>query len=164
MWLKHFECQGGTGPFFLVSMLKTFFLLHCVPLYVCRLCINYQDLRTKLLGMGALRMLLLTFISTLVIDFLSIRKVIIFSAIATDDRHPQRSRSIHQNAANCKTIRFRYIAQPRGVRKTYCARSRNDVRRLTSRSNGMPSKTTMESLEDVRSCRNCSKARPNVSK
>ena len=51
-----------------------------------------------------------------VIDFLSIRKVIIFSAIATDDRHPLRSRSIHQNAANCMTIRFRYIAQPRGVR------------------------------------------------
>ena len=45
---------------------KNFFLLHCVPLYVCRLCINYQDLRTKLLGVGALRMLLLTFISTLV--------------------------------------------------------------------------------------------------
>ena len=147
-------------------MLKTFFLLlHCVPLYVCRLCINYQDLRTKLLvGVGALRMLLLTFISTLVINFLSIRKVIIFSAIATDDRHPLWSRSIHQNAENCKKIRFRYIAQPRGVRKTYCARSRNDVRRLTSRSNGMPSKKTMESLEDVRSCRNCSKARPNVSK
>ena len=41
------------------------------------------------------------------------------------------------------TIRFRYIA---GVRKTYCARSRNDVRRLTSRSNGMPSKKIMESL------------------
>ena len=82
----------------------------------------------------------------LVIDFLSIRKVIIFSAIATDDRHPLRSRSIHQNAANCMTIRFRYIAQPRGVRKTYCARSRNDVRRLTSRSNGMPSKKIMESL------------------
>ena len=81
-----------------------------------------------------------------VIDFLSIRKVIIFSAIATDDRHPLRSRSIHQNAANCMTIRFRYIAQPRGVRKTYCARSRNDVRRLTSRSNGMPSKKIMESL------------------
>ena len=130
-------------------------------IYVCRLCINYQDLRTKLLGVGAPRMLLLTFISTLVIDFLSIR---IFSAIATDDRHHLRSRSIHQNAANCKTIRFRYIAQPRGVRKTYCVRSRNDVRRLTSRSNGMPSKKTMESLEDVRSCRNCSKARPNVSK
>ena len=44
------------------------------------------------------------------------------------------------------TVRFRNIAQPRGVRKTYCARSRNDVRRLTSRSNGMPSKTIMESL------------------
>ena len=65
--------------------------------------------------------------SRFVIDFLSIRKVIIFSAIATDDRHPLRSRSIHQNAANCMMIRFRYIAQPRGVRKTYCARSRNDV-------------------------------------
>ena len=33
-----------------------------------------------------------------------------------------------------------------GVRKTYCARSRNDVRCLTSRSNGMPSKKIMESL------------------
>ena len=84
--------------------------------------------------------------SRFVIDFLSIRKVIIFSAIATDDRHPLRSRSIHQNAANCMTIRFRYTAQPRGVRKTYCARSRNDVRRLTSRSNGMPSKKIMELL------------------
>ena len=121
-------------------------LLHCVPLYVCRLCINYQDLSTNLLGVAALRMLLLTFTSHFVIDFLSIRKVIIFSAIATDDRHPLRSRSIHQNAANCMTICFRYIAQPRGVRKTYCARSRNDVRRLTSRSNGMPSKKIMELL------------------
>ena len=126
----------------------------------------FQDLCARLLGVAALRMLLLTFTSHFVIDFLSIRKVIIFSVIATDDRHPLRSRSIHQNAANCMTIRFRYIAQPRGggVRKTYCARSRNDVRRLTSRSNGMPSKKTMESLEDVRSCRNCSKARPSVSK
>ena len=121
-------------------------LLNCVPVYVCRLCINYQDLSTNLLGVAALRILLLTFISRFVIDFLSIRKVIIFSAIATDDRHPLRSRSIHQNAANCMTIHFRYIAQPRGVRKTYCARSRNDVRRLTSRSNGMPSKKIMESL------------------
>ena len=121
-------------------------LLHCVPFYVCRLCINYQDLSTNILGVAALRMLLLTFTSHFVIDFLSIRKVIIFSAIATDDRHPLRSRSIHQNAANCMTIRFRYIAQPRGVRKTYCARSRNDVRCLTSRSNGMPSKKIMESL------------------
>ena len=64
--------------------------------------------------MASLRILLLTFISRFVIDFLSFRKVIIFSAIATDDRHPLRSRSIHQNAANCMTIRFRYIAQPRG--------------------------------------------------
>ena len=67
--------------------------------------------------MAALRILLLTFISRFVIDFLSIRKVIIFSTIATDDRHPLRSRSIHQNAANCMTIRFRYIAQPRGYGK-----------------------------------------------
>ena len=121
-------------------------LLHCVPLYVCRLCINYQDLSTNLLGVAALRMLLFTFISRFVIDFLSIRKVIIFSAIATDGRYPLRSRSIHQNAANCVTILFCYIAQPRGVQKTYCARSRNDVRSLTSRSNGMPSKKIMESL------------------
>ena len=61
-----------------------------------------------------------------VIDFLS-RKVIIFSVIATDDCHPLRSRSIRQNAANCMTICFRYIAQPGGgygggVRKTYCER------------------------------------------
>ena len=96
--------------------------------------------------MAALRILLLTFISRFVIDFLSIRKVIIFSAIATDDRRPLRSRSIHQNAANCMMIHFRYIVQPSGVRKTYCARSRNHVRRLTSRSIGMPSKKIMESL------------------
>ena len=92
--------------------LKSLSLFHCVPLYVCRLCINFQDLCARLLGMAALRILLLTFISRFVIDFLSIRKVIIFSAIATDDRHPLWSRSIHQNAANCMTIRFRYIAQP----------------------------------------------------
>ena len=60
-------------------------LLHCVPLYVCRLCINFQDQCARLLGMAALRILLLTFTSRFVIDFLSIRKVIIFSAIATDD-------------------------------------------------------------------------------
>ena len=99
--------------------------------------------------MAALRILLLTFISRFVIDFLSIRKVIIFSAIATDDPHPLRSRSIHQNAANCMMIRFRYIAQPRGRgygKHTAHACSRNDVRRLTSRSNGMPSKKIMESL------------------
>ena len=96
---------------------------HCVPLYVCRLCINFQDLCARLFGVAALRILLLTFTSRFVIDFLSIRKVIIFSAIATDDCYPIWSRSIHQNAANCMTIRFRYIAQPRGVRKTYCVRA-----------------------------------------
>ena len=58
-----------------------------------------------------------TFISRFVIDFLSITKVIIFSAIATDGRHPLRSRFIHQNAANCMTIHFRYIAQSRGYGK-----------------------------------------------
>ena len=89
---------------FLEVFLKSLCLLHCVPLYVCRLCINYQDLSTNLLGVAALRMLLLTFISHCVIDFLSIRKVIIFSAITTDDRHTLRSRSIHQNAANCMMI------------------------------------------------------------
>ena len=132
--------------------------------YVCRLCINFQDLCARLLGVASLRILLLTFTSRFVIDFLSIRKVIIFSAIATDDHHPLRSRSIHQNAANCMMIRFRYIAQPRGVLKTYCARSRNDVRRLTSRLNGMPSKEGNGVVEDVCRCRNISKARPNVSR
>ena len=96
--------------------------------------------------MAALRILLLTFTSRFVIDFLSIRKVIIFSAVATDDRHALRSCYIHQNAPYFMTIRFRYIAQPRGARKTDCACSRYDVRRLTSRSNGMPSKKIMESL------------------
>ena len=63
--------RGGVVLFFCWNV-KNFFLLHCVPLYVCRLCINYQDLRTNLLGMAALRILLLTFISHFVIDFLSI--------------------------------------------------------------------------------------------
>ena len=40
------------------------------------------------------------------------RSHLYFSVIATDDRHPLQSRSIHQNAANCMTIRFCYIAQP----------------------------------------------------
>ena len=83
------------------TFLKSLSLFHCVPLYVCRLCINFQDLCARPLGMAALHILLLTFISRFVIDFLSIRKVKIFSSIATDDRHPLRSRSIHQNAANC---------------------------------------------------------------
>ena len=126
--------------------LKSLSLFHCVPLYVCRLCINFQDLCARLLGMAALRILLLTFISRFVIDFLSIRKVKIFSAIATDDRHPLRSRSIYQNAANCMTIPFPLYCATEGGTENYCARSRNDVRRLTSRSNGMPSKKIMESL------------------
>ena len=118
--IKGAVAQGGSSPWrqlFLEFCLKNCFLLHCVPLYVCRLCINFQDLCARLLRMAALRILLLTFTSRFVIDFLSIRKVIIFSVIATDDRHPLRSRSIHQNAANCMMIPFRYIAQPRGVRK-----------------------------------------------
>ena len=125
---------------FFVASLCSFICLQAVYQLSGAVC------NARLLGMATLRILLLTFTSRFVIDFLSIRKVIIFSAIATDDRHPLRSRSIHQNAANCMTIRFRYITQSRGVRKTYCARSRNDVRRLTSRSNGMPSKKIMESL------------------
>ena len=139
-------------------------IIGTLTLYVCRLCINFQDQCASLLGMAALHILLLTFISHFVIDFLSIREVIIFSAIATDDHHHLRSRSIHQNAANCMTIHSAILRKRRGwVRKTYCACSRNDVRPLTSRSNGMPSKKTMESLEDVCMCRNCSKARPHVS-
>ena len=58
--------------------LKSLSLFHCVPLYVCRLCINFQDLCARLLGVAALRILLLTFTSRFVIDFLSFRKVIIF--------------------------------------------------------------------------------------
>ena len=66
------ECFKGGWSIFFCWHVKNFFLLHCVPLYVCRLCIKYQDLRTNLLGMAALRILLLTFISHFVIDFLSI--------------------------------------------------------------------------------------------
>ena len=40
---------------------------------------------------------------------------------------------------------FPQYSATEGVLKTYCARSRNDVRRLTSRLNGMPSKKIMES-------------------
>ena len=99
---------------FFRSFPKKFEFVSSCSLYVCRLCINFQDLCARLLGVAALRILLLTFTSRFVIDFLSIRKVIIFSAIATLDRHPLPSRSIHQNAANCMTIHFRYIAQLRG--------------------------------------------------
>ena len=59
--------------------------------------------------------------------------------IATDGRHPLRSRSIHQNAANCMTIHFRYIAQSRGYGKP-------TAHAHVMMSNGMPSKKIMESL------------------
>ena len=127
---------GCSGPwsinFFFVASLCSFICLQAVYQLSGAVC--------KATWNGYPSYSLLTFISRFLIDFLSIRKVIIFSAIATDDRHPLRSRSIHQNAANCMTIRFCYIVQSRGVRKTYCARSRNDVRRLTSWLYGMPSK------------------------
>ena len=64
--------KGRVVHSFFFWHVKNLFLLHCVPLYVCRLCINYQDLRTNLLVMAALRFLLPTFISHFVIDFLSI--------------------------------------------------------------------------------------------
>ena len=116
IYMAQRDGYGGSGPWSIKEYQffpNIFLLLPCVPLYVCRLCINFQELCTRLLGMATLRILLLTFISRFVIDFLSIRKVIIFSAIATDGRQPLRSRSIHQNAVNCMTIRFRYIAQSR---------------------------------------------------
>ena len=101
---------------------------------------------TNLLGVAALRILLLTFTSRFVIDFLSIRKVIIFSAIATDDRHPPTVTFYTPKCCKLHDNSFPLYCATEGVRKTYCARSRNDVRRLTSRSNVMPSKKIMESL------------------
>ena len=89
--------------------------------------------------MDALRILLLTFISRFVIDFLSIRKVIIFSAIATVTFYTPKCCKLHDDS-------FPLYCATEGVRKTYCARSRNDVRRLTSRSNGMPSKESLRTF------------------
>ena len=94
---------------------------------------------------------LLTFTSCFVIDLLSILKVIIFSAIATDDHHPLQSCSIYQNAANCKTIRFRL-------------RNRGGEGVATLYQLLLPIKKIMESSEDVFCCRNCSKAQPHVSR
>ena len=85
---------------------KLFFASLCS--FICLQAV-YQLSGARLLGMAALLFCFLPSFHAFVIDFLSIRKVIIFSAIATDDRHPLRSRSIHQNAANCMTIHFRYI-------------------------------------------------------
>ena len=44
-------------------------LLHCVPLLCLQAAINYQDQNTNLLGVAALLILLLTFISRVVIDY-----------------------------------------------------------------------------------------------
>ena len=61
--------SGGRRLLFLEVFLKSLSLFHCVLLYVCRLCINFQDMCARLLGVAALRILLLTFISYFVIDF-----------------------------------------------------------------------------------------------
>ena len=90
-----------------------FLLLHCVPLYVCRLCINFQELCARLLGMATLRIRFSPSFHALLIDFLSIRKVIIFSAIATDDRHPLRSRSIYYGAYRISLNRSRTLINSR---------------------------------------------------
>ena len=50
-------------------------LLHCVPLYVCRLCINFQELCARLLGMATLRIRFSPSFHALLIDFLSITKL-----------------------------------------------------------------------------------------
>ena len=160
---QYYEYQGGSRPktsifycTFFVWLLCSFICLQTVYQLsgpVCKSTWRYNPLYSA------------SYLHFMLYDWFVVHlKIIIFSAIATDDRHPLRSRSIHQNAANCKTIRFRYIAQPKGVRKTYCARSHNDVQPLTSLSNSMLSKKTMELLEDVCSCRNYSKARPHVSR
>ena len=90
--------------------------------------------------------------------------------ITTDDRHPLRSRSINQNAVNCMTINFRYTAQlggGGGGGGGWCGKPTahaHVMMRLTCRSSGMLSEKTMELSEDVCRCRNCSKARPRVSR
>ena len=98
------------------SFPKKFVVFASLCSFICvqAVYINFQDLCASLLGDTSLRILLLTFISHFVIDFLFIWKVFIFSAIATDDRHPLRSRSIYQNAANCMTIHFHYLLRNRG--------------------------------------------------
>ena len=101
------------------------------------------------------------------IDFLSIRKVIIFSAIATDGRHPLWSRSIHQKCCKLHDDSFpRYCATEGGVRKTYCARSRNDVdvSYQSVELHAEKEENGVVVVEDVLLCRKCSKARPNVSR
>ena len=98
-----------------VSSYPKYFVFASLCSLICLQAV-YQ-LPGHLLGVAALRMLLLTFISHFLIDFLSIRKVIIFSAIATDDRHPLRSRSIYQNAANCRRFVFAILRNRGGYGK-----------------------------------------------
>ena len=110
----------------------------CSFIHVCMQCINFQDLCASLLGDIPPSFMLLTFISCcFVIDFLSILKVIIFSTIATDDCHHLRLHSIYQNAPNSLVILFRYIAQPSGVRYTYCTHTRTDMRSLSNHLSSM---------------------------
>ena len=47
----------GQWPIEYQVFLKKLRLLHCVPLYVCRLCINFQDLCASLHGDTSLRIL-----------------------------------------------------------------------------------------------------------
>ena len=70
-----------------------FFYVH---LYVCRLCINFQDLSASLLGDIPPFFVLLTLITRFVIDFLSISEVVMLSAITTDNCQPLRSRSVYR--------------------------------------------------------------------
>ena len=62
--------------------LENLCLLHCVLLYICRLCSGPVCKATWRYFASY------SVISRFVIDFLTIRKVRIFSAIATDDHHP----------------------------------------------------------------------------
>ena len=76
--------------------------------------------------------------------------------------------SIHQNAANCMTISFRYTAQPGGGGGGGYGKPTTHAHvMMFDPLRGMPSKKIMELLEDVCLfclCRNCSKARPHVSR
>ena len=94
--------------------------------FVCWLCIKFQDLCASLLGNIALCIVLLTFISRFVIDFLAIRKVIIFSAIATDDRHPLQSLSIPK-CCKLHDDSFPLYCATVGVSLIYCSCSRIDA-------------------------------------
>ena len=71
--------------------MNIFFLFQCVHLYVCKQCFNFQDLCASLLRDIPPFVMFLTFITCFAIDFLSLKRLF-FSVIATDDRHPLRSR------------------------------------------------------------------------